>query len=127
MADTIDLTPLLLEIRETNRLTQSLRDLAIKDDTPAERVKDQLPEILAERRFIDKQMNQPEDLNIKAVKAFVEPFDKIITGLAEQQQEINDFLVDNAHAVREFVDIQTDTLNETKKQTAILNMNALGI
>ena len=127
MADTIDLTPLLLEIRETNRLTQSLRDLAIKDDTPAERVKDQLPEILAERRFIDKQMNQAEDLNIKAGKAFVEPFDKIITGLAEQNQEINDFLVDNAHAVREFVDIQTDTLNETKKQTAILNMNALGI
>ena len=35
--------------------------------------------------------------------------------------------MDNAHAVREFVDIQTDTLNETKKQTAILNMNALGI
>ena len=127
MADTIDLTPLLLEIRETNRLTQSLRDLAIKDDTPAERVKDQLPEILAEKRFIDKQMNQAEDLNIKAGKAFVEPFDKIITGLAEQNQEINDFLVDNAHAVREFVDIQTDTLNETKKQTAILNMNALGI
>ena len=70
MADTIDLTPLLLEIRETNRLTQSLRDLAIKDDTPAERVKDQLPEILAEKRFIDKQMNQAEDLNTKEPDLF---------------------------------------------------------
>ena len=125
MADTIDLTPLLLEIRETNRLTQSLRDLAIKDDTPAERVKDQLPEILAERRFIDKQMDQADELQSDTLKKSVEPLNEIVTGLAEQNQEINDFLVDNAHAVREFVDIQTDTLNETKKQTAILNMNAL--
>ena len=126
MADTIDLTPLLLEIRETNRLTQSLRDLAIKDDTPAERVKDQLPEILAERRFIDAQMDQAEDLNKKAGEVFVEPFEKIITGLAEQNQEINDFLMGNELAFREFIDIQIDTLDEIKKQTAILNMNALG-
>ena len=113
MADTIDLTPLLLEIRETNRLTQSLRDLAIKDDTPAERVKDQLPEILAERRFIDEQINQAERLNEVAT----EPLNEIVTGLVEQNQEINDFLEANAQAVRDFVDIQIDTFNEIKKQT----------
>ena len=123
MADTIDLTPLLLEIRETNRLTQSIRDLAIKDDTPAERVKDQLPEILAERRFIKEQMDQADDNLGESIR----PLNEIVTGLAEQNQEINDFLMGNELAFREFIDIQIDTLDEIKKQTAILNMNALGI
>ena len=127
MADTIDLTPLLLEIRETNRLTQSIRDLAIKDDTPAERVKDQLPEILAERRFIDEQIDQAERLSETSLRESLEPLNEIVTGLADQNQDINDFVLENAEALRDFVDIQMDTLDEIKKQTAILNMNALGM
>ena len=126
MADTIDLTPLLLEIRETNRLTQSLRDLAIKDDTPAERVKDQLPEILAERRFIDEQIDNADTIAASTEKS-LEPLNEIVTGLADRNQDINDFVLENAEALRDFVDIQMDTLDEIKKQTAILNMNALGI
>ena len=127
MADTMDLTPLLLEIRETNRLTQSIRDLAIKDDTPAERVKDQLPEILAERRFIDEQIDQAERLSETSLRESLEPLNEIVTGLADQNQDINDFVLENAEALRDFVDIQVDTLDEIKKQTAILNMNALGM
>ena len=127
MAISEDTRLLIAYMQKNNELTEQIKNLAIKDDTPDERVKDQLPEIFAERRFIKDQMKQARELSEDEQEALESPLVEIVKGLSDQNQEINDFLVANAEGIREFVDIQVDTLDELQKQTTVLNMNALGM
>jgi hypothetical protein len=127
MAISEDTRLLIAYMQKNNELTEQIKNLAIKDDTPDERVKDQLPEILAERTFINKQMKQAKDLSADEKKTVGNPLEEIVKGLSDQNQEINDFLVANAEGIREFVDLQVDTLKELEKQTEIIDMNALGM
>ena len=127
MAISEDTRLLIAYMQKNNELTEQIKNLAIKDDTPDERVKDQLPEIFAERRFIKDQMKQAKELSEDEQEALESPLVEIVKGLSDQNQEINDFLVANAEGIREFVDIQVDTLDELQKQTTVLNMNALGM
>ena len=127
MAISEDTRLLIAYMQKNNELTEQIKNLAIKDDTPDERVKDQLPEIFAERRFIKDQMKQAKELSEDEQGTVGNPLEEIVKGLSDQNQEINDFLVANAEGIREFVDIQVDTLDELQKQTTVLNMNALGM
>ena len=125
MAISEDTRMLIAYMQKNNELTEQLKNLAIKDDTPDERVKDQLPEIFAERRFIKKQMDQAQKLSDTEKETLESPLGEIVKGLSDQNQEINDFLVANAEGIREFVDMQVVIFDELQNQTTLLNTNAL--
>ena len=127
MAISEDTRMLIAYMQKNNELTEQLKNLAIKDDTPDERVKDQLPEILAERKFIKDQMNQAQELSEGERLESVTSLGEVIRGLSDQNIELNSFLTSNLESFRVLEQVQLNIFNELQRQTTALNMNALGI